>query len=333
MGRKVKNVDYDMQTLGEFAVRLNKARRPMKKGGVADLKIDLDKLGQTIRKLPKKERELVERYWGLIPGTPVLAKSAIARSKKDEAFHNMMAATASAMDKLLSIEYLRFYDEEAEELVQNLYKKMNKKGIEDMSEINAIKYFLIFLIFIVGGERMIYEEDDMCLNLKEEQIGKFDNYTLLKVTWRETARRLDDESINMKLLVDAIDMFDLKDVIAMKRYVGLPIPKEFEDIPAKQMESFMDVRLFKEKVFQYGAWDVTSILIYSQCIQKIDMSVFEKNLSLLRADWKNLEKFRTGEAIIITTEGEKTVDFYEFGELHFTDIYEVMFLYVSRRLI
>lgn len=333
MGKKKRNIGYDQQALKGFEKFLNAVRMPIKQGGIAELKINLERLEEAIKKLPKKEREHIERYWGLIPGTPIRAKLESTRKNKDQASKNMMEAAIVAVKKLLDIDYLRYYDEQVEEIIQNFIKKIDKTGVEYLSDMEAIKYFLIFLIFIVGGEKMIYEEEDRFLNLNEEKSGQFDNYSLLKVTWFATGKLLDDQSINMELLLHVLEMFDLKDIIAMKRYVGLPIDMRYESIETDSIETFKDVRLFKERLFSKGAWDVTTVLIYSTSFDPIDLSVFKENIPKFRDDWKNFYQFKTGEFTIETSAGEKTVDCYEVGEAIFTDPYEAMTLYVCRRML
>lgn len=334
MGKKQQRqqVKYSRQALENMAFQLSCIRQPLKGGMIPKIQIDLDELEKTIGTLSKKERELLEKFWGLIPGTTNHGKQ--INKKHDIAYQNMMKHTLEVMKKLLSIEYLYRYDQEAKHVVNEMLGKINKEGVEYVSDIDAIKYLILFLIFFVGGPRMLFEGKEDKINLKEEENGHFDEYALLKVTWEESGRVLQDKSIKLKLLIEAIRMFDLKDVVAMQRFVNLPISKDDYDVETEVLSSFKQIRLFKEKIFPYGAWDVSSSLIYGSEINDIDLTELVESFSMLRANWESIATFKTKQQITLyTSEGERQLDCYKIGKLTFTDIYEVMFLYVSRSLL
>lgn len=373
--KKLKNQAYDKEAMQFFAKILKHFRTPIEARGLPLLSVNLERLEELIKGLSNKERETLEKYWGLIPGTPnhganmintrttgsiavrnmmndgfnVMNQSPMrmfpepsrqgttitVKKANDIAMKNMANSACNIMKDLILIENMCCYDEQAKEVVQNLCTKFNKSGLEGMSEIEMIKYFLIFLIFFYCGPKMVFEEDNKELIDKvQEENGHFDEYALLRSAWEQTACNLEDDSINLKLLIEAIQMFDLKDVIAMKKFARLPISKDDFAYETPTLESFADIRRFKERIFPEGAWDVTTALIYAPGYQPMDLSFFAKQMQIFRKDWSKIEDFKKEEekTIHIST-GEKKLSLYEIGDLPFTDSYEIMFLYVCRNIL
>ena len=331
MGKKKQLVGYDKEAMQVLANHIRGARQPMKEGGIPELKINLDNLEDTVRSLPKKEREVMEKFWGLIPGTPIKAKGALSRIGKDAALKNMMEAAYQVISKLISIEYFYRYDSNAAKLIMDIMSKIDKTGYEEMSDIDAIKYFIIFLVFFAGGHQMVYETEGIpTMTDEEEKVGYFDKYALLKATWESTTKNLPDRSISLRFIILAMEMFDIKEVIAMKRYVWLPIEKEYEDIETEPLGTFEQIRIFKEKLFPYGAWDITCLIIYGNAVEEEELKKFGEHFDEFRASWKSLRKFQSTKVNIVTTQGKKRITSYDIEGLKFTDIYEVMFLYICR---
>lgn len=333
MGKKRQTVSYDREALSNLAIQMIKIRQPIKNGNIPQININLDSLEEIIKALPKKERELLERFYGLIPGKANHSLKSNSHSSKDLAFSNMKNSASMIMWNLLKFEYMYQYDKQVEEVISGIATKIDKDGVEEVSDIDAIKYLLIFIIFIVGGPRLGFEEEGYQIDPEEEKRDSFDEYALLNNIWRNTGSEIPDNSINLKLLIDTINMFDLKDIVAMKRFVRLPISKEFETIQEGEMETFFDIRRFKERVFSDGEWCVTEALIYGSSAGKPNMANFAKHIPKFRADWSSVEGFKTKELSIVTSEGEKKLNCYEIGGFEFTDIYEIMNLYVNRRIL
>ena len=66
---------------------------------------------------------------------------------------------------------------------------------------------------------------------------------------------------------------------------------------------------------------------------KLKLEEFKKNLDEIRKDWSKIEKFKCGQKELRTTGELRKLNVYNIGGLEFTDIYEVMFLYVERNVI
>lgn len=121
----------------------------------------------------------------------------------------------------------------------------------------------------------------------------------------------------------------------MKHFARLPVETEFDNPNAKPVQTFAEIRLLKEELFPYGAWDVTTLLIYGAAKEedRIDVSDLAEHFHEFRKNWDEIKKYKVSETTLVTTKGETKLDRYRIGCLEFTDIYEVMFLYVSRCLL
>ena len=335
MGKKKRTVDYDRKALANLSQQIKSGRKPLKGGSIPNLKIDLEGLENAIKSLPKKQREVAEKFWGLIPGTMDYSKQITTRKSRDIAYQNMLHTALDILKDLIHFEYLRLYDVNMKEIFEGLVSKIDKNGAENVSDEEAIKYLLIFLIFIACGPRLLVEEEDYQINLKEEQESYFDEYALLRTTWQETGKTLPNHSIKLKLLMETISMFDIKQVVAMKHFARLPAEAEFDDPKAKPVQTFAEIRLLKEEMFPFGAWDVTTLLIYGAEKEedRIDVSDLAEHFHEFRKNWDEIKKYKVSETTLVTTKGETKLDRYRIGCLEFTDIYEVMFLYVSRSLL
>lgn len=331
MGKKRKSVAYDEKAMENLAVYINRARQPLKDVSIPRLRIDMKALEDTVKGLPKKEKEVMEKFWGLIPGTPIRANNVLQRIGKDMSLKNMMDEAYEIVRKLISVEYLYLYDMGVRKLVENIMTKIDKRNCEDISDIDAIKYFIIFLVFLSGGHQMVYETDgSRPMTEEEENKGCFDKYALLKATWDCTTKNLPDHSISLKLIILFLEMLDIKDVITMRRYVFLPIDREYEDMETDPIGTFKQLRLFKEKIFHSGPWNMAFLLIYGNNVEKAELEKLGKHFGEFRSDWNNLNKYRKDDAVITTSKGEVTLPLYRVEEFEFTDSYEVMFFYVNR---
>ena len=333
MGKKRQLMDYDKGALRNLVVHLEKVRRPMPGSQIPRLSIDMEGLEKTIKGLPKKEREVMERFWGLIPGTPIRSQNVLKKIGKDTALKNMLEEAYHVMEKLISVEYLYQFDNNAKKLVEEIVSKIDKTGHEDMSDIDTIKYYLIFLVFLGSGHQMIYEADELQAMTKQEEMeGCFDKYALLQATWNCTTKYFPEKAINLRLIIATLEMFDLRDIITMKKYVFLPIDKGYEDVYTNPVGTFYQIRLFKEKIFSCGPWNVTSSLIYGHNVDPKDLEKFCKHFAKFRNDWNSLSDFKQEqeETFIATTKGKVIVPCYKIEKLEFTDSYEIISLYVNR---
>ena len=331
MGKKHRG--YDQEAVRDLAEELKAVRRPPANKQISSLNIDEKKLEEAVLQLPKKHREALERYWGLVPGTIKHSRRFKASKLKDTAFENMKAATLEAIKELLCVEYLHIFDRGVEILYRKMLEKVDRTGVEDMSDIDIMKYLMLYKIFIEGGPRLFYEEADEAIDIKSEAFIHIDQYMLLKLMWEKVGVELPDNSINMKLLVETVSMFDYKDVLTMKKFVRLPVKKD-EDEGEKLTASFKDVRLFKEKIFPYGPWNITTKLVYRQRVKPEELEEIQEFFSVFRSDFKSVgELEQEGKANITTSQGVQSLRWYKIANLPFYDVDEFVSLYINRRIL
>lgn len=331
MGKKRKCLKYDKRALQNLADALKNSRREIKTGAITKLFVETQKLERVIKTLPKKEREAIEKYWGLNPGTPILAnqKVPLATLLKDVAKQRLKKQGMEGMYKLVNLQFASQYDPNVEELIKHIVSKCDTKET-NMSEMDVVRHVLIFLIFFEGGPHMIYEDEGECLTEKEEQMGEFDMYTLLDIAWKNVMSTMPDNSINLKLLMETINMMDCSDVNLMREYVGFSIEKEQEGSENNKLVSFADIRKFKERIFEYGAWEVTNALIFTQGVRKTNMAPFAQKMpALKKSQWKKLADCQRGNKEIPLSKGVIEVPVYKIGGLTFTDPYEIQSLSVA----
>ena len=53
----------------------------------------------------------------------------------------------------------------------------------------------------------------------------------------ESCKDMKDNTINLNMLIQVINLFDVKDIVAMRNFVGLSVPKEWKD-DVFQMRNF-----------------------------------------------------------------------------------------------
>ena len=330
MGKKRKNISYEKEALESLQKHLAYFRRPLPNGNIPGITGTAEDLGKAVSMLPQKEKEALERFWGLIPGTTNHGKAIFNGKKKDLAYENMLNNSNEALKKLLTIEYLYVYDNNVKSVIDNILTKVDRTGLE-ISDMEAIKYLLIFLIFIAGGHHMIFENDDYDIDLEADEKIHFDEYALLDTMWQESACLLEDSSIKLGLLIDIIQMFDVEDIAIMKSFVGLPLDKLECEVGIEKLSTFKAVRQIKEKMFGFGGWNVTNEIIYGAAITQEQENKLVSHFDEFRKNWSFVLNFKTKTKVIKTTQGEHTVDVYEIEGLEFTDLYELMSLYVCRK--
>ena len=176
-------------------------------------------------------------------------------------------------------------------------------------------------------------EDENNVNTEVDDNAVLDEYALLLEAWNELQDIIPDNSINLKLLIQAIEMLDFEDVLAMKKFAGIEISQEDLKMVGsiEEVKTLQEIRAFKERIFSYGCWWVTANLILNPA--KVNLIKFMEYLDLFRQDWENIKLFKSGTKQIMTAEGTRNLQIYQIGELEFTDPYEVMLLYVARNLI
>ena len=128
MGKTRKQVKYDRQALHLLATEIVKFRQPLSGNMIPKITVDENQLEDAVKNLSKKEREILEKFWGLIPGTKNMVSSARVQILKDKAFGNFVMSAHHLMEKLTSIDYLHFFDKNVKELIEKIVSKINLEG-------------------------------------------------------------------------------------------------------------------------------------------------------------------------------------------------------------
>lgn len=325
---------YVPEALEHFGKDMLKIRQPSDSKNKS-CQVKLDGLQEAVQKLPKTEREKIEKFWGLTGG-PNHSKR-LGRSKsKDLAYREMRNMAILSLGKLLTLDYLTIYDPGVSMRINLLAKKVNKNGLE-ISDIECVKYLMAFLVYADNGPKMSFENSPMSVDTDLNGAFFLDEYEVLNEMYGELSK-YPDNTINLKLLISFFEMFDFKDMLIIKKSMGIEIPKEtlpkgfkFEDI--ESAKTVAGVRELKERVFPCGAWEVATTLILGNTNGKINLGNFMEELDSIRKDWAKVAKFKNGEKTLKTTRELRTLNVYNIGGLEFTDAYEVMFLYLERNLI
>ena len=298
MRGKKKLETYVPEALEHFRKCMLKVRKHSnKKSKSCKLEVDMEGLEKAIRTLDRTDRERIEKFWGLTGG-PNHSKRIRCFFIKDVAFEKMRENAILSLSKLLTIDCIVMYDSTVEEKVKLIVQKINKNGLE-ISDIECIKYLMAFYIYAVNGPKMSFEEDPMKIESEFNEYFLIEEYEMLIPIYEEVIK-YSDNSINLKMLIDFFEMFDLKENLIIKKSLGIDIPKhtipkgfELDDIDV--IKSVSQVRKLKEKMFPHGAWDVSITLILGNAEEKVELDDFISKLHLIQKDWNKIVKFKSGE--------------------------------------
>ena len=358
MGNK-KLKAYDAENLKHLGVCVNRAR-PEIEGDkeTPNIKVNLIGLEKAVKALPKKDRETIERFWGL-NGGPNHSKKIGLTQKNDVAYQNMFKEAIQSFRKLFWVDYVNMYDENFNELVQIILKKVNKDNATKISDIEVIKYLIGFFILIWNGPKMSFEENLLEIDNDYENEATCDEYAIMKYMY-VILKAYPDKSVNLKLLIEFFEMLDFQDKLVAKKSVGLEIEYDCrvsceskailetkkkmniasvnaQGINPNQVETARvctDIRRFKERAFKFGPWARTCELIIGNIIP---IEEFMQIIAEIYKKWSwtdEFEKFSTGKKVAIRTSSEvRNLDIYNIGGLEFTDLEEVDFLYSNRNFI
>lgn len=331
--KKSKAIAYDpknLQFLGRSLLSLRKAADE----GETNFKVNIDNLEVAVRKLPDIDRLNVEKFWGLTGGPNHSKKLGLG---KDIAYIQMRNSAILSMNKLFYLDYMFIYDEHMKILVEQIMPKIDKGDLQ-ISDLEAIKYILMFLIAFQNGPKMSFEEDLMEVDTNCQPEFIFDEYTVLEGAYDEF-KNWPEKCINLRLVKDMLDMVDFQDAVSLQKSFGIACSEETRRILGREYEtigttrSFRAMRALKERIFPFGDWEVTALLIFRDKKDEVTLNEFAKCLDKLSRDWSQIEKFKTGQKKLATSREVRTLDVYNIGGLEFTDIYEVMFLYLERNYI
>lgn len=326
-GYVLENLKFLAQTL----VRIDKTKGDEK----VYKEIEHAGLEKAIKELPKQERKNIENFWGLTGGINHSKKLGLS-GKNDVAFLRQSNQAVRALQMLFRLEYLRMFDKNLQTMLEILSKKFDKKDME-ISDLEAIKYLVVFLVILENGPKLPFEEEPLAIDTEINPNVLFDEYSTIKGAVEEF-KNVPDKSINLKLIHDFVEMLDIQDVLTIKKSFRIEvhtreIPEELRKEEFEIISTLQHVRDFKERVFSYGGWEVTNELILGNPNVINRLNGFMKCLDTIRKDWTKVFEFKSGQKKLRTPHELRTLDVYNIGGLEFTDIYEVMFLYVERNII
>ena len=232
---------------------------------------------------------------------------------------------------------------------------MEQKGTE-ISEMQAIKYLIAFFGILENGPKMAFEEEPLTIDNSYKEDFVFDEYAVIIGTYQEF-QKYPDNCIKLRILINWLEWMDLKDANIIKKTFGIALPnidhlkeaeKLLQQLPqfegkeiyptteqlneVEEIRELSKVRRFKERVFPYGSWEVTSALIFEE-VREVELEQFFEQVETIESDWTSITKFKNGEMQIRTSDGIRNLDIYEIGGLKFTDPDEIRFLYTERNYI
>lgn len=336
MGSKKANRPYVPENLEYLATNLMEIQ-----GVGSDEKeykmIAIDGLESAIKALPKELRERVEKYWGLTGGINHSKKSR-SYNLEDKAYILQRTNAIAAVRELFRIDYMYMYDMNVKKMIEFLSSKISRSGM-NVSDVEAVKYLIAFLVILDNGPKMSFETDPLAVDTKSNPKFTFDEYSIIRHAYKGM-KDSPATKIQLRLIYDMLDMLDFNDMLAIKKSFCIEVPKSiipegfsWENI--QPMYSFEEIRTFKERVFSYGGWKVVDELVLGDPDGKVSphLDSFMEYLDSIRKDWSKISEFKVGKRNLRTPHEYRELDVYDIGGLQFTDIYEVMFLYVERNLI
>lgn len=335
MGSKKTHRPYVSKNLELIGRTLAGVKGVIKEGRKNYTNIDYLGLENAIKSLPRNDREIIEKFWGLTGGINH-SKKLIFFPKKDEAFKRLSEQAVTSLRTLFRVDYMSMFDKEVKNMIEHLSTKINNKDME-ISDLEAIKYLIVFLLVFQNGPKLSYETDLLAVDTDINPEFIIDEYATIKGAYEEF-KDIPDGAINIRLVCDFLEMLDFKDTLAIKKSfcIKVPtsqIPEELRKEEIEPLYTLGKIRNLKERAFSYGPWEVTTELIMGNVDKKIDLEEFLKNLDRIRKNWSKIEEFKCGHKELRTTGEIRNLNVYNIGGLEFTDIYEVMFLYLERNVI
>lgn len=333
--KKKRDIKYVPERLQDLAFELLANRKGLVP--LPEIDLDISGLEQAVKCLPKKNRESLEIFFGLVPGAKsnyriFLKKSMSSANSNDIAIRDLSIRTYNSLFELYEFNYIKLYDKNLPHLVNKILCKIDSSGIT-LSNDDIIKYFLVYIILISGGPRFSSFDGDLNeLNSEEEASATFDHYAILSDRWNKILQYLEDDSIRIAPIVEYVHLLPLKQRVRVLQMVRIHIPPSMRDyIEGPPPKTFADIRKFKEELFPYGPWNTLQRIIFAE--NEVVFTAMAERFQF--PNWLNLSTYKViGETELVLSTGTKHVNEYLLGNgLSFTDFDEVIFLYLSRRLI
>jgi len=325
--KKTKTDSYVLEALKALQKYLIQDRRHT---GVAQFKANLintQGLEKAIKNMPKEDKENIEKFWGLDGGVNHSKKMGLLWTK-DIAFNRLRNKALISLRKLSRLEFIAMYYEGFDDMINAVAKKIDKQGYFHISDLESVKYLMAYFIIVENGPKMSFEEDPMSVETKIDKICYLDEYQALYEMCKEV-EKIPDKSIKLGLIVNVFEMMDLYDTVVVQQNFGIEIPEEtlklFNPNEIESIQTFGQIRNFKERVFKHGAWEVTSKIVLGK---KVEIQFFAEEIARFCRDWSRLEDAKKGQKQLKTSKELITLDLYNVGGLQFTDTYEIEFLYL-----
>lgn len=327
MAKKEKGKVYVPEAFKAFGLYLEDLRQ---KGTPKLLKTKVNLLGleKALLSLPKEDRETIEKFWGLTGGANH-SKKLTSFTAKDVAFTQMRNKACQALSKLSRLDFARMYDDTVDALVEMANRKLNMSGCSNITELEAAKYLMAFLIVIENGPKMCFEQDLMQVKTNIDKLCYMDEYEALNEMC-QALQSHPDNSVNFWIVKNTFEMLDVKDYAILQKTFGIKVDPEFDSKELEAIDTFEKIRLFKERVFKYGPWETTSQLVLGA---EFETEKFMEDVSKLWRDWSKITNFKTTKKSLKTSKETRVLDVYEIGGREFTDPYEVMCLYLARKFL
>lgn len=346
LGKKqTKTQRYDPKNLQAFSKKLLSIRTQLDDGKCL-FKINIDNLEVAIKGLPGEDREHIEKFWGLNGG--MNHGKRIFINPKDQALLNMKMASEAAMVKLFEIDRVYIYEENLKSMIAFLLQKVDMSEIH-LTEMEVIKYIIVYFAIMENGPKMPFEQNPMTVDKSYKNDFIFDEYSVIMGAYEEF-QKYPDNFIHLKTLIGWIEWLNFNDSNIIKKTFGISLPNvdywkeaeaQLQQLPqfsgkqifpttkqlndAEGLKTLSQIRTLKEKIFPYGAWNVTAGIIFSG-VEDSDWQECLVGLRRLKRNWNRLPEFKAGEIKLKTSAGLRTMDAYVIGGLEFTDPEEISFL-------
>lgn len=286
---------------------------------------------RVIPKLPKKDRKHLETYFGINGGVNHADKAFRLRSagkKLDKAEIEMERKTDKIIESMHSIDYLVLFHRSIQDLVQKIASKTT--GEEDPLE--AAKWALVYSTMILNGPYIFYDqtwEVQSEKKIKDEAKTDINLGLLMEVQYQGMFRDFPDGEIIIPLIKYWSEDIDVCDRVTIHDFFSIQKPKYFDEYEGEHLQTYADLRAFKEKIFAGGRW-VTDGFFFLKT-NHLDAEILEQIECVFEA-------LRTGKKIQLSEpemfpfgSGEKEITMYSIaageGTLEFPSIREVMVSY------
>lgn len=319
-----KALDVLINVMAGMRVKMNSDYK------IPEIRIQKEKLEKVIKEdLSREDRESIEKFFGLIQGTTCHAK----KRKFDVAYTTMSHEAALAVSKLFAIENLRKFDSGAADVANKFISMSDVAGMGEISDDDILRYLRAFILIFCGGPHMYWEGQGKEVDTKDDARWNVDDYSMF-MDFYESFREVGENEINLKLLEQVIELFDLREKIQLKQCVGLPIKKEYREYAQDaEFKNIEQIRNLKERLFPNGEWTVASNIIMLFRHENEDITKFIDELDKLGKDWSKLDGLVTAKQKVFSSKEEKEVPIYEIDELTFTDKDEIIALYLNWKLL